>query len=385
MGCSNVPSLARKAKTMSLKIVIVINSSWNIINFRSGLVKAFIKQNYEVLVIAPQDKYSAEITKLGCRLIPLEMDNQGTNPFKDLLLFVRLFNIMRLEKPNIFLGYTVKPNIYGSLAAHFLNIPVINNVTGLGTVFINGGPLNSLLKTLYRLAFSKSFKVFFQNEDDRKLFISEKLVKNSLAFYVPGSGIDLKKFIPVPLPRKTTFRFLLISRMLWDKGVGEFVDAARKLQENGVKADFCLLGFLDVKNPKKIAREEMDGWVKRGWVRYLGVSSKIEEQIARANCVVLPSYREGLPKSLLEAAAMARPIVTTDTAGCRDVVDSGINGYLCRTKDSDDLAKKMLQIFNLKPNELKSMGLKGRKKIEENFDEKIVINLYLNAIQERPS
>ena len=181
MGCSNVPSVARKAKTMSLKIVIVNNSSWNIINFRSGLIKAFIKQNYEVLVIAPQDKYSTEITKMGCRLIPLEMDNQGTNPLKDLLLFVRLFNIMRLEKPNIFLGYTVKPNIYGSLAAHFLNIPVINNVTGLGTVFINGGPLNSLLKTLYRLAFSRSFKVFFQNEDDRKLFISEKLIQNNIS------------------------------------------------------------------------------------------------------------------------------------------------------------------------------------------------------------
>lgn len=301
---------------------------------------------------------------------------------RDLLLLCRFFGLMRAERPDAFLGYTVKPNVYGSLAARALAIPVINNIAGLGAVFIKGGWLNQLVKGLYQVALSRSRKVFFQNDDDRQLFITSRLVIESVTDLLPGSGIDLAKFSPAPLPAGAPVRFLLIARMLWDKGVGEFVEAARLLKQRGVDAECCLLGFLDVQNPAAISRQQMNDWVAEGAVRYLGVSDNVREEIAQADCVVLPSYREGTPRTLLEAAAMARPIVTTDAVGCREVVDDGINGYLCKPKDASDLADKMELIVSLTHAEREAMGLRGRKKVEREFDERIVICKYLSAIEE---
>jgi glycosyltransferase involved in cell wall biosynthesis len=309
------------------------------------------------------------------------MDNKGMNPGRDLLLLARFFNLMRSVRPDLFLGYTVKPNIYGSMAAHVLRIPVINNIAGLGTVFIKRGFLNQLVRGLYRISLSRSMRVFFQNDDDRQLFLSGALVCDSITDRLPGSGIDLMKFQPASLPARHDVRFLLIARMLWDKGVGEYVEAARLLKRRGIKAELCLLGFLDVQNPAAISRKQVDEWVAEGVVRYLGVSDNVRDEIAQADCVVLPSfYREGTPRTLLEAAAMARPIVTTDSVGCRDVVDDGVNGYLCKPKDASDLADKMERIVSMSPAEREAMGLLGRVKIEREFDEQIVIDKYLSAI-----
>jgi len=363
--------------------MITLNTAWNLINFRSGLIKALVAHGYEVIAVAPFDEYATRLSTLGCRFIPLPMDNKGTNPGRDLLLLARFFNLMRSERPDVFLGYTVKPNIYGSLAANALRIPVINNVAGLGTVFIKGGWLNQLVRGLYRIALSRSSKVFFQNDEDRQLFVSGGLVSEPIAGRLPGSGIDLVKFLPASLPAGPYVRFLLIARMLWDKGVGEYVEAARLLKRRGIAAELCLLGFLDVQNPAAISRKQMDEWVAEGVVRYIGVSDNVRDEIAQADCVVLPSfYREGTPRTLLEAAAMARPIVTTDSVGCRDVVDDGVNGYLCKPKDASDLADKMERIVRMSPAEREVMGSLGRVKIEREFDEKIVIEKYLLAIEE---
>lgn len=363
------------------KVVIALNTAWNLLNFRAGLIRALVAAGYEVVAVAPSDAYASRLAQLGCRYVPLPMDNQGTHPGRDALLIWRFFRLFQAERPDVYLGYTVKPNVYGSLAAHALGIPVINNIAGLGTVFIKGGWLNRLLQGLYCLALSRSAMVFFQNDDDRQLFIAGGLVDKAVTDLLPGSGIDLEKFRPLPLPYQSPFRFLLIARMLWDKGVGEFVEAAKMLKAKGVNAEFCLLGFLDVQNPTAISHSQMDDWVAEGVVRYLGVSDNVREEIARADCVVLPSYREGTPRTLLEAAAMARPIVTTDSVGCREVVDDGINGCLCKPKDAADLAEKMAWIVLLSPAEREAMGLRGRKKAEREFDERIVINKYLEAIR----
>ena len=184
----------------------------------------------------------------------------------------------------------------------------------------------------------------------------------------------------MPLPNLTTVRFLLIARMLWDKGVGEFVQAARQLKRQGINAEFCLLGFLDVKNPAAISRQQIDDWVKEGVVRYLGSTDDVRLAITDTDCIVLPSYREGTPRTLLEAAAMARPIVTTNVAGCRDVIDDGINGYLCEPHNATDLANKLHQMLCLTPTERTNMGMRGRDKVEGQFDEQLVINKYLLAI-----
>lgn len=362
------------------KIMIALNTAWNLVVFRSGLIKALVLMGYEVIAVAPDDKYSYKLSGLGCRYIPLNMDNQGTHPLHDLLLFGRFYKLIRRERPCVFLGYTIKPNIYGSMAAHYLGVPVINNIAGLGAVFIKGGWLKLLVSRLYQFSLSHSVNVFFQNEEDRKMFIMDGLVAESVAVRLPGSGIDLVKFKPVPLPRKASVRFLLIARMLWDKGVGEFVEAARLLKQKGVYAEFCLLGFIDVQNPAAISRQQMDEWVDEGAISYLGVSDNVREQIADADCIVLPSYREGTPRSLLEAAAMARPIVTTDSVGCRDVVDDGVTGYLCHLRDALDLADKMEYVVNMSAVAREEMGFLGREKVEREFDEKIVIDQYLETI-----
>jgi len=365
-----------------MKIIIAVNATWNLVNFRTTLIRALLNKGYDVVAFAPLDDYTERLPALGCGFVPLPMDNQGTHPVHDLLLLSRFFRLLLAERPDVYLGYTVKPNVYGSLAAHALGIPVVNNIAGLGAVFIRGGWLNQLVKGLYRVALARSRKVFFQNDDDRQLFITSRLVPEDVTDLLPGSGIDLAKFSPVPLPTGAPVRFLLIARMLWDKGVGEFVEAARLLKQRGVDAEFCLLGFLDVQNPAAISRQQMNDWVAEGAVRYLGVSDNVREEIAQANCVVLPSYREGTPRTLLEAAAMARPIVTTDAVGCREVVDDGINGYLCKPKDASDLADKMERIIKMTPTEREVMGSRGRIKVECEFDEQIVINKYLLAIEE---
>jgi glycosyltransferase involved in cell wall biosynthesis len=360
--------------------MICVNTAWNLLNFRAGLIQALVSAGYCVVAVAPPDEYSTRLVALGCRFVPLAMDNKGTHPVRDLLLLWRFFKLLRIERPDIFLGYTIKPNVYGSLAARGLGVAVVNNIAGLGAVFIKGGWLNQLVKVLYRVALSRSKKVFFQNKDDLELFAKRGLVPERVSDLLPGSGIDLGKFLPLPLPAKNPIRFLLIARMLWDKGVGEYVEAARLLKQRGLYAEFCLLGFLDVQNPAAISRKQMNDWVAEGAVRYMGVSDDIREEIAFADCIVLPSYREGTPRTLLEAAAMARPIVTTNAVGCREVVDHGINGYVCRTKDVHDLAEKMALIAGLTPAEREAMGMRGRVKVEREFDEQIVIRKYLDAI-----
>lgn len=365
---------------MKPKVIIALNTSWNLVNFRGGLISALVHEGYEVVAVAPVDDYSPRLLALGCRYVPIPMDNKGTHPGKDFLLFLRFVLLMYKERPDVFLGYTVKPNIYGTLAAHLLKIPVINNISGLGSVFITKSWRTRLVRTLYRLALRRSHKVFFQNNEDKDLFVSSKLVPETISDRLPGSGINLNKFKPSTLPTNAPIRFLLIARMLKDKGIYEYVEAARLLKYQGIDAEFCLLGFLDVKNPTAISQAEMDVWVFDGVVRYLGVSDNVQEEIKQATCVVLPSYREGTSRTLLEAAAMARPIVTTDAVGCRDVVEDGINGYLCRTKDADDLAEKMIRIALLTAQEREEMGLRGREKVEREFDEEVVIEKYFEAI-----
>ena len=370
-----------------MKIVICLNTAWNLLNFRAGLIRAMVAAGHDVVAVAPIDAYAPRLQALGCRFVPLPMDNRGTHPVRDGLLLLRFWRLLRRERPDVYLGYTVKPNVYGSLAAHMLGIAVINNIAGLGAVFIQDGWLVRLVRGLYRVALRRSAKVFFQNDDDRQLFIAGALVCRDVADLLPGSGIDLVRFALTPMPARggagaplRKFRFLLIARMLWDKGVGEYVEAARQLRARWPGAECCLLGFVDVQNPSAISRDEMDAWVALGLVNYLGVSDDVRAEIAAADCIVLPSYREGTPRTLLEAAAMGRPIITTDAVGCREVVDDGKNGYLCKVRDAPDLAEKMERMLNLTSEQRQQMSNHGRLKMEREFDEDIVIKKYLDAI-----
>ncbi len=367
---------------MKRKIVISINTSWNIYNFRSGLIQALIGSGYEVIALAPHDQYSQCLQELGCRVIDIPMDNNGTHPGRDLVLLARYYAILRSLRPHAFLGYTVKPNVYGSLAAHALGIPVINNIAGLGATFIRDSLVTKVVKGLYKAALKRSHKVFFQNADDLALFTGAGLVPQRSTGLVPGSGLNLGHYVPAaPAPAaQTPFRFLLVARLLKDKGIEEFAHAARLVRSENPAVEFHLLGASGAGNPNGIAADKLRAWEKEGLVTYLGKTDDVRPYLSGADCVVLPSYREGVPRSLLEAAAMARPIIATDVVGCRDAVDDGATGMLCKVKCPEALAATMRAMIALSPAQRAAMGSAGRRKVEEQYDERLVIQKYLQAL-----
>ncbi len=364
-----------------LKILLTVNTAWNIANFRSNLIKAFQDECWEVITAAPDDDYAEILRRRGIRCYPIPIQNMGTNPFEDLKLCFAYWKLFKRERPDVLLSFTVKPNIYAGLAAKVLAIPYFPNVAGLGTVFIKTNWITWIVKKLYRFALSGANTVFFQNIDDQSLFIQQTLVAPSKVQLLPGSGVDTTRFLPLQIPRSDEFTFLLTSRLLWDKGVGEFIKAAQMLRAKCKKVRFQLLGFLGIENRSAVSEEQVQQWVEMGIVEYLGSTDDVRPYLAMADCVVLPSYREGTPRALLEAAAMARPIITTDTVGCRQVVDEGVNGYLCQPRDAEDLADKMVRVLQLSAQELEKMGLRGRDKMLREFDEQIVIERYMKVIR----
>lgn len=368
---------------MNRKIVISRNTAWSLYNFHSGLIKALIKEGYQVVAVAPDDEYTQRLKNCGCRFIALPMDNHGTHPGRDLLLLLQYLRLLRRERPAIYLGYTIKPNVYGSLAAQALGIRVVNNISGLGVTFLRNNLLTKIVRSLYKLALYRSTRVFFQNAEDQELFVKAGLVRREATDRVPGSGIDLTKYQPGPPPGLTgrPFRFLLAARMIKHKGIGDFVKGAKIVRRRFPETEFQLLGFLNPRDPNAISVEELTAWQDEGVIRYLGETDDVRPYLANADCAVLPSgYPEGVPRSLLEAAAMARPIITTDTVGCRNVVDDGVNGFLCRKANPEHLAEKMMQVIGLTPERRLKMGNTGRCKVEREFDENIVIRKYVDTI-----
>jgi glycosyltransferase involved in cell wall biosynthesis len=367
--------------TKKMKIAIVVNTSWNIYNFRMNFIKALQEEGHEVHTIAPADEYTRYLTEAGCKHHKIRMDSRGANPIKDSALILELFMIYRKIRPDIVLHYTIKPNVYGTLAATLLRIPVVNNVCGLGTAFLKNDLVSAIAIFLYRISFRFAKKVFFQNSDDLNLFLKKKLVPSEdMVDLLPGSGIDLKKFVPVTFKRNNRFTFLLISRLITDKGILEYIDAVKKLKSAGVDARFQILGPMDPKHRRGIKIETIEGWVQSGVVEYMGTTSDVRPFINQADCIVLPSYREGTPRTLLEAASSSKPIIATDVPGCNHVVINDYNGLLCRLKDADDLAEKMTLMTKLDDDSLMLFGKNGRRKVEAEYSESLVIKKYLQVL-----
>ena len=363
-------------------VVISINAAWNIVNFRLGLISALEREGFAVTALAPPDAYVGRLSDLGIPYVPIAMDKKGLSPAADLILLLRYYRILRRLKPAAYLGFTAKPNVYGSIAARLLGIPVINNVAGLGTAFIRPGRLAKLLLWLYRLAFRRSATVFFQNPEDMALFLERGVVRPAQAVLLPGSGIDLARSRPPAAPQaeRPGFTFLLVGRLIRDKGVGEFVEAARLVKARHPAARFQLLGFLDVENRTAISRDDIDRWAAEGLIDYLGEAEDVRPHLAAADCIVLPSYREGMPRVLLEGAAMARPLIATDVPGCRTLVRDGENGLLCAVRDAQSLADAMLRMIAMPAAKRDALAATGRRIVEQEYDEKIVAARYLAAV-----
>jgi glycosyltransferase involved in cell wall biosynthesis len=362
------------------KVAIVINSAWQGYNFRLNLARALRKNDYKVVFIAPKDgKYSNKLMQ-EFEFLPVNFKAGGVNPIDDLRVCFALYKVFKKNKFDIILNFTIKPNIYSAIIARLLKIDSINNITGLGTIFIKTTFITSIVKLLYRVSLACSTHIFFQNQEDRNYFLSEGLASINECSVLPGSGVDTDKFIPIDTNNDGIFRFLLVARVIQDKGIFEYIDAIYILKNKYSNIEFGLLGELDSINRTAVSKKKIHGLHDSGVINYLGKTDNVREQLATADCVVLPSYREGSPRSLMEASSMAIPIVATDVVGCSQVIEDGITGLLCRVKDSSDLALKMELMLNMSKSDRKKMGKLGREKMLKEFDESIVISRYTHTI-----
>ena len=366
----------------ALRISLVCNTAWAIYTYRQGLIRMLVGKGVEVTVIAPRDRTFDLLTQMGCRCIDLPVASKGTSPREDLHTLWALFRHYRSIRPHVVIHYTIKPNIYGTIAARLAGVDSVAVTTGLGYVFIQQSRAAQVAKKLYRFAFRFPREVWFLNRDDKAAFVDQNLlVHPERARLLHGEGVDLEQFAFTPLAEKTHFDFILIGRLLWDKGVGEYVEAARQLRSRYPQARFRLLGPVGADNPSAITRAEVETWEREGIIEYLGEAHDVRPFIADADCVVLPSYREGVPRTLMEASAMGRPIVTTDVPGCREVVADGVNGLLCEVKSAQSLAAKLAQMLDMNGDERRAMGERGRRKVTSEFDERMVVERYKELLQ----
>lgn len=363
-------------------VLICSNYAWTILNFRLSLIKSLKKSGYRVVVLTQYDGSENRVQRYVDEMRPLFISRKGINPFVDAITLFDLIKHFFSIKPDYLFLFTIKPVIYGALAAKFFKFKTIITITGLGTAFIANNWLTKLVQTLYRYSLSSINLAFFQNDDDRNIFIECGLIKPDVCKLVPGSGIDTTHFSYLPLPLVDNTTFLLIARMLWDKGVGEYVEAAKIIKRKYPDTKFQLLGPLGVENRTCISTDTMADWVSEKFVEYLGEADDVRPYIETASCIVLPSYREGTSRVLLEAASMGRPVVATDVPGCREVLDDGITGFLCKSKDCIDLSKKIEIYLNLTADKRKIMGVKAREKVVRQFDQEIVNQLYIDALFE---
>ncbi|MGH8278473.1 MAG: glycosyltransferase family 4 protein [Gammaproteobacteria bacterium] len=359
------------------RVLLIANTAWYLRNFRRHLIERLEAHGFSVILASPPDARTGTEFYTRRHFEPLRLSRKGRNPLHELPALIRLIRLLRRVHPDAVLTWTPKPNIYAAIAARWLGIPVVPNVSGLGAVFIRGGVLAGLVGVVYRVAFSRAACVFFQNEEDRAAFVAAGWVSAGKAQRLPGSGVDLTWFAPQPITPRPPFVFLFIGRLLADKGLGELVEAARRLRRDGQRFELQLAGFLDPGNPAGITQKELDGWVQAREVNYLGAFDDVRPALAAAHCVVLPSYREGVPRSLLEAAASARAVIATDVPGCRDAVLPGVSGYLCPARDAGGLAACMRKMLDLAPQALSDMGRAGRAHVEEHFSEERVLDAYL--------
>ncbi|HSZ72426.1 MAG TPA: glycosyltransferase family 4 protein [Cytophagaceae bacterium] len=364
-------------------IAILVNTSWNIYNFRMNIVNALTDKGYKVLCIAPKDNYSERLIAKDVQYVPVSMQNRGVNPIQDFLLCIRLWKIFKQYKPDVVLQFTIKPNIYGSMAAGLLGIPTISNVSGLGTVFLNNKLSSRIAMLLYRMAFRFPFKVFFQNQEDQKLFIDSHLVKGDNTALLPGSGVNLQRFVFSTYKRQIPFVFLMASRLIIDKGLFEYLEACSIVKAKlGQDVECWLQGSPADSEASGITKDNLKEVLSQYPVRYFSFTDSIEEFIKKADVLVLPSYREGLARVLLESAALGKPLIATNVAGCREVVKNEFNGLLCNVKDAGDLSRAMIALYEKSEIELQLLGKNSRALVEKEFSDEIVSNIYLRTIEE---
>lgn len=365
-----------------LRIAVVANTTWYIYNFRRNLMLHLKDMGHEVIAVGPEDRYAGLFRQDGIAHVGVPFHGAGKNPLRELGTLLRLRRVFRQHRIDVVLSYTPKGNIYSAFALVGRDGRLVVNVSGLGRAFSREGLLARTVQGLYQQAFRRAEWVFFQNDEDRSAFVGKRIVSHAKSSRLPGSGVDLRRFSAPDLAAdarrgEAGLAFLFVARLLWDKGIGEYVEAARLVKQRYPGAQFRVLGSIDRGGAGAVPEDTLRSWIATGLIDYLGACDDVRPHLAAADCVVLPSfYREGVPRSLLEAAAMSRPVITTDAIGCRDTVDDKQSGLLCKPRDSADLAEKIGQFMAMSPAERDLMGRRAREKMERDFDERIVIDAY---------
>lgn len=357
------------------KLLIICNSATGLYDFRGMLIQQLFKAGYEIHTIVPDTIAEIEIEaekslkEIGCTQHIAKMDRRGMNPLKDISLFMTYIGLLRHEKPDMVITYTIKPNVYGGAACRLLGFPYAVNVTGLGTAFQGQGFLRKMVTAMYQFALKKAKVVFFENAENMQVFLNGGIIKKEQAKLLNGAGVNLQKFSVLPYPEDSEeTRFLFIGRVMAEKGVDELFAAMRMLRADGVSCSLDMLGGFDEDYEAKIKEAEQEGWL-----RYHGYQSDVRPFIQQCHCFVLPSWHEGMANTNLECAASGRPVITSNIHGCLEAVEDGVTGYLCEAKNSDDLYRIMKRFCALSRMQRMAMGLAGRKRMEEIFDKKKVI------------
>lgn len=358
------------------------NSTWSILNFRSNLIHELIKKGFIIHIIAPADQSVADLENLGCIVHNIQLNRRSLNPFNNLFLILRYRKIIQILKLDYILTFNIKPNLYICIASYGLSAKVIVNISGLGSTFLKSNFLTKIIQFLYKISLKNASTIFFQNKSDLNFFKEKRICKVSSLNLLPGSGIDLNKFKKNNhhLVNGSQRDLIFIGRLIRDKGIMEYLNAASYIVEEYSNASFYLYGEVDPHNPSFISSNEMKSFASEK-INFMGKVQNIEIALGHASCVILPSYREGMSRSLLEAAACGIPIITTDVPGCQEIVEDSKTGLLCKAKSTQDLIVKIEKFLDLKNSEIKIMGDKARLKVEKEFSVDLVVKKYIEIIK----
>ena len=367
-----------------MKIIISANVLFTIANFRGSFIKFLKGKGFEVICIASSDDLDLNskdiLHNLDVKIINIEISRKGLNPIEDIKYLINLYKIYKIEKADYIFHFTIKPNIYGTIAAKLTGIKSINTINGLGSGIIKNNFLSRVLKSMYKFSLNFSTKVFFQNIEDSEFFISNNLVKKEKVSIVPGSGVDTSLFTSCQ-SISNNLTFLLVGRLLKDKGIYEYIEAIKFLKTKYNNLEFLLGGQFDRGNPTCINEREVYEWEKNKIIKFLGKTDDIREFLILADVIVLPSYREGLSRFLIESSSASKPIITSNVAGCKDIVENGINGFLCKVKDVESLIKSIEKMISLDREQLLKMGQNSKKIAIEKFDKDIVNQIYFKELK----
>jgi glycosyltransferase involved in cell wall biosynthesis len=362
------------------KILILANHDMGLYNFRKELLQELIAKGYHVFISLPNGERVKDLMNFGCEFIETPIDRRGINPKKDMSLFFHYLKVMRKIKPNIVLTYTIKPNLYGGVACRILKLPCINNITGLGSGFSRDSLLKSILTVMYKVCLKRSRCIFFQNQADMKLLVDNGIVK-AYSEQLPGSGVNLNDYPYQEMPNGDVITFSFIGRIMKDKGIDQFLEAAKYMRAKYPNTRFRIVGFVEESQP--YYNDYIQQYQKQGIIEFLGFQKDVKPFIEETHCIVQPSHGgEGLSNVLLENAATGRALIASNIPGCRETVNEGENGYIFEARNSEHLIEKMEQFLHLTADEKLKMGKHSRRKVEKEFDRNFVIKAYLNKISQ---